>query len=104
VIGELEALYRGRYRQFLRVAIAIVGEESGAHDPNPKGPRGVNALTGPTKPAVGEANPPTGGPPYRDSDGEASIRPILSFVARHARSRARAPYSRLTPRRLRGLQ
>lgn len=30
--GELEGLYRGRYRQFLRVAIAIVGDEAGAHD------------------------------------------------------------------------
>jgi RNA polymerase sigma factor (sigma-70 family) len=32
LIGELEALYRTRYRQFLRVAIALVGEEAAAHD------------------------------------------------------------------------
>jgi RNA polymerase sigma factor (sigma-70 family) len=32
LIGELEALYRERYRQFLRVAIAVVGDEAGAHD------------------------------------------------------------------------
>jgi len=32
LIRELEVLYRNRYRQFLRVAIAIVGEESAAHD------------------------------------------------------------------------
>jgi RNA polymerase sigma factor (sigma-70 family) len=31
LIAELEVLYRGRYRQFLRVAIAIAGEEA-AHD------------------------------------------------------------------------
>jgi len=32
LIGALEALYRERYRQFLRVAIAIVGDEAEAHD------------------------------------------------------------------------
>ena len=32
LIRDLEALYRQGYRQFLRVAIAIVGEESRAHD------------------------------------------------------------------------
>jgi RNA polymerase sigma-70 factor (ECF subfamily) len=32
LIEELEALYRSRYRQFLRVAIAIVGDEEAAHD------------------------------------------------------------------------
>jgi RNA polymerase sigma factor (sigma-70 family) len=32
LIGELEGLYRERYRQFLRVAIAVVGDEAGAHD------------------------------------------------------------------------
>jgi DNA-directed RNA polymerase specialized sigma24 family protein len=31
LIGELELLYRERYRQFLRVATAIVGDEA-AHD------------------------------------------------------------------------
>jgi RNA polymerase sigma-70 factor (ECF subfamily) len=31
LIAELEALYRARYRQFLRVATAIAGEEA-AHD------------------------------------------------------------------------
>lgn len=30
--GELEALYRQRYRHLLRVAIAIVGDEAGGHD------------------------------------------------------------------------
>ena len=30
--GEIEALYRGRYRHFLRVATAIVGDESSGHD------------------------------------------------------------------------
>lgn len=29
---ELEAVYRGRYRQFLRVATAILGDEASAHD------------------------------------------------------------------------
>src|ERR1700758_18890 len=32
VTGELEDLYRGRYRHFLRVATAIVGDEAGGHD------------------------------------------------------------------------
>ena len=32
VVRELEALYRARYRQFLRVATAIVGDEAAAHD------------------------------------------------------------------------
>jgi RNA polymerase sigma factor (sigma-70 family) len=32
VIRELEALYRARYRQFLRVATAIVGDEAAGHD------------------------------------------------------------------------
>jgi RNA polymerase sigma-70 factor, ECF subfamily len=32
LIRDLEVLYRRGYRQFLRVAIAIVGEESRAHD------------------------------------------------------------------------
>jgi len=32
LIRELEALYRDRYRQFLRVVIAVVGDESAAHD------------------------------------------------------------------------
>ena len=32
VVGELEALYRARYRQFLRVATAIVGDEAAGHD------------------------------------------------------------------------
>jgi RNA polymerase sigma-70 factor (ECF subfamily) len=32
LIPELETLYRERYRQFLRVAIAIVGDEAAAHD------------------------------------------------------------------------
>jgi RNA polymerase sigma factor (sigma-70 family) len=32
LIRELETLYRTRYRQFLRVAIALVGEEAAAHD------------------------------------------------------------------------
>ena len=32
LVGELESLYRNRYRQFLRVAIAIVGDETAAHD------------------------------------------------------------------------
>jgi RNA polymerase sigma-70 factor, ECF subfamily len=32
LIRELEALYRERYRQFLRVAIAVVGDEPAAHD------------------------------------------------------------------------
>jgi RNA polymerase sigma-70 factor (ECF subfamily) len=31
-IGELERVYRSRYRDFLRVARAIVGDEEGAHD------------------------------------------------------------------------
>jgi RNA polymerase sigma-70 factor (ECF subfamily) len=30
--GELEAAYRRRYRQFLRVAIAILGDEAAGHD------------------------------------------------------------------------
>jgi RNA polymerase sigma factor (sigma-70 family) len=30
--GELEDLYRGRYRYFLRVATAIVGDEASGHD------------------------------------------------------------------------
>jgi len=30
--GELEAVYRRRYRQFLRVATAIVGDEASGHD------------------------------------------------------------------------
>jgi RNA polymerase sigma factor (sigma-70 family) len=30
--GELEDLYRGRYRYFLRVATAIVGDETSGHD------------------------------------------------------------------------
>ena len=30
--GELEALYRQRYRHLLRVAIAIVGDEASGHD------------------------------------------------------------------------
>ena len=30
--GELEALYRQRYRHFLRVATAIVGDEASGHD------------------------------------------------------------------------
>ncbi len=30
--GELEALYRARYRHFLRVATAIVGDEASGHD------------------------------------------------------------------------
>ncbi|MFL5959142.1 MAG: RNA polymerase sigma factor [Gaiellaceae bacterium] len=30
--GELEDLYRGRYRHFLRVATAIVGDETSGHD------------------------------------------------------------------------
>jgi RNA polymerase sigma-70 factor (ECF subfamily) len=30
--GELEAAYRRRYRQFLRVAIAILGDEAASHD------------------------------------------------------------------------
>jgi RNA polymerase sigma-70 factor, ECF subfamily len=30
--GELEGLYRRRYRHFLRVAVAIVGEEASGHD------------------------------------------------------------------------
>jgi RNA polymerase sigma factor (sigma-70 family) len=30
--GELEALYRRRYRHFLRVATAILGDEAGGHD------------------------------------------------------------------------
>jgi RNA polymerase sigma factor (sigma-70 family) len=30
--SELEAVYRGRYRQFLRVATAILGDEASAHD------------------------------------------------------------------------
>jgi len=32
LIGELEVLYRRRYRQFLRVAIAVAGNEAGGHD------------------------------------------------------------------------
>jgi RNA polymerase sigma-70 factor, ECF subfamily len=32
LIGELEALYRARYLQFLRVSAAIVGDEAAAHD------------------------------------------------------------------------
>jgi len=32
VAGELEELYRGRYRRFLRVATAIVGDEATGHD------------------------------------------------------------------------
>lgn len=31
-IVELEGLYRGRYRHFLRVATAIVGDEASGHD------------------------------------------------------------------------
>jgi RNA polymerase sigma factor (sigma-70 family) len=31
-IVEIESLYRARYRQFLRVATAIVGDEAAAHD------------------------------------------------------------------------
>lgn len=30
--GEIEDLYRGRYRHFLRVAAAIVGDETSGHD------------------------------------------------------------------------
>src|SRR5947209_13621216 len=30
--SELEDLYRGRYRHFLRVATAIVGDEASGHD------------------------------------------------------------------------
>jgi RNA polymerase sigma factor (sigma-70 family) len=30
--GEFEALYRGRYRHFLRVATAILGDEASGHD------------------------------------------------------------------------
>ena len=30
--GELENLYRVRYRHFLRVATAIVGDEASGHD------------------------------------------------------------------------
>jgi RNA polymerase sigma factor (sigma-70 family) len=30
--GELEDLYRGRYRHFLRVATAIVGDDASGHD------------------------------------------------------------------------
>jgi len=30
--GELEALYRRRYRHFLRVAVAILGDEASGHD------------------------------------------------------------------------
>ena len=30
--GELEGLYRGRYRHFLRVATAIAGDEASGHD------------------------------------------------------------------------
>src|SRR5215469_8990512 len=30
--GELEAVYRRRYRHFLRVATAIVGDEASGHD------------------------------------------------------------------------
>jgi RNA polymerase sigma-70 factor (ECF subfamily) len=30
--GELEAVYRRRYRQFLRVATAILGDEAAGHD------------------------------------------------------------------------
>lgn len=30
--GELEGVYRRRYRQFLRVALAILGDEATAHD------------------------------------------------------------------------
>ena len=32
LIGEVEDLYRVQYRNFLRVAMAIVGEEAAAHD------------------------------------------------------------------------
>jgi RNA polymerase sigma factor (sigma-70 family) len=32
LIGELEVLYRARYRQFLRVAAAITGDEPAGHD------------------------------------------------------------------------
>jgi RNA polymerase sigma-70 factor (ECF subfamily) len=32
LVRELETLYRDRYRQFLRVAIAVVGDEATAHD------------------------------------------------------------------------
>ena len=32
LIGELEVLYRERYRQFLRVATAIAGDEPAGHD------------------------------------------------------------------------
>jgi RNA polymerase sigma factor (sigma-70 family) len=32
LIGKLEALYRTRYREFLRVATAVAGDESAGHD------------------------------------------------------------------------
>jgi RNA polymerase sigma-70 factor, ECF subfamily len=32
LVDELEDLYRGRYRYFLRIAIAIVGDEASGHD------------------------------------------------------------------------
>lgn len=32
LVSEIETLYRARYRQFLRVATAIVGDEPSAHD------------------------------------------------------------------------
>ena len=32
IVVEIESLYRARYRQFLRVATAIVGDEAAAHD------------------------------------------------------------------------
>jgi len=32
IVSEIESLYRARYRQFLRVATAIVGDEAAAHD------------------------------------------------------------------------
>jgi hypothetical protein len=32
LVDELEDLYRGRYRRFLRIATAIVGDEASGHD------------------------------------------------------------------------
>ena len=32
LIAEIEDVYRRRYRQFLRVAIAVLGDEATAHD------------------------------------------------------------------------
>ena len=32
IVVEIESLYRARYRQFLRVATAIVGDEAAGHD------------------------------------------------------------------------